>query len=203
MFESKGIGDWALYGDSATLMPTFKRTAYNSLIGVLESRDAFDRFKAAIADDPTLDVIVEREMDYWGRWVKPQTDFYNIIAYGVGGIMAVGALFAALNIMYAAVSARTIEIATLRAIGFSPTPVVVSVFAESLLLSVVGAAAGVAAAWAICNGYYTPTAGFAMVVSPALAWVGFGVAVLVGSVAALFPAVRAARLPITLALQAR
>ncbi len=91
----------------------------------------------------------------------------------------------------------------MRAIGFSPTPVVISVFAESLLLSVVGAAAGVAVAWAICNGYYTPTSGFAMVVSPALAWVGFGVAVIVGGIAALFPAVRAARLPITLALQAR
>jgi putative ABC transport system permease protein len=203
IYESKGLGDWALFGDSNTLLPVFRRTAFNSVTATLESPEALDTFRAALDADPTLDVIAERETDYWGRWLKPQVAFFNIIAYGVGAIMGFGAIFAALNIMYAAVSGRTMEIATLRAIGFSPTPIVVSIFLEAFLLAGIGAIAGVTIAWLICDGRGNSNSGFHMIVSPGLAAVGFGIALAIGSIAALFPAIRAARLPFTTALQVR
>ena len=127
----------------------------------------------------------------------------------VGLIMAVGAMFGALNTMFAAVAARAREIATLRAIGFPGVPVVVAVMLETMLLALIGGVIGGLAAWLLFNGYNASTmaAGsvgklsFNLAVSPGLLWEGIKWALAIGFVGGLFPAVRAARLPVTTALR--
>src|SRR5262249_32177053 len=130
--------------------------------------------------------------------------------YGVGGIMAVGAVFGALNTMYSSVSGRTREIATLRAIGFSGAPVAISVMAGALLLGLFGALVGAGAAWAIfhdksiSSNFGTATQlETSLIVTPHLIVVGILWALIIGLVGGLFPAIRAARLPVATALQVR
>jgi putative ABC transport system permease protein len=128
----------------------------------------------------------------------------------VGGIMAVGAIFGALNTMYSAVSTRSREIATLRAIGFGPVPVVISVFVEALLLALIGGAVGALIAWLMFNGHSVDTTGggfggeliFDLAVTPALVVLGIVWACVIGVIGGLFPAIRAARLPVATALRA-
>jgi len=123
--------------------------------------------------------------------------------------MAVGAIFGALNTMYSAVSTRSREIATLRAIGFGAGPVVVSVFVEALLLAVLGGAVGASIAWLLFNGHSVDTRlGFSgqlifdLAVTPALVVLGIVWAFAIGLIGGLFPAIRAARLPVATALRA-
>tara|TARA_R110000868_G_scaffold13551_13_gene63023 strand:- start:600 stop:1769 length:1170 start_codon:yes stop_codon:yes gene_type:complete len=196
-------GEWALFGDSETMLPTFNFTTFQSMTLMLESVDSFETFNAAVEADPTLDVSVQRETKYWGDWLEPQIAFYNIIAYWIGGIMILGALFGALNTMYAAVSTRIREIGTLRAMGFGPTPVVISIFIESLLLAGSGALVGLAIAWTSFNGITLVGRNFDLLITPGLAASGLGLALAVGVLGALFPAIRAARLPVATALQSR
>ncbi len=133
----------------------------------------------------------------------------SIVAYVIGGIMAVGALFGALNTMYSAVSARGKEIATLRALGFGAASVVISVFVEAVTLAVLGAALGAFAAWLFFDGNVVSTSGggvaqivFALALTPGLIAVGVIWACAIGLVGGLFPAVRAARVPVATALRA-
>jgi putative ABC transport system permease protein len=134
-----------------------------------------------------------------------------VIAYVVGGIMAVGAVFAALNTMYSAVSARLQEIATLRALGFGSTAMVMSVLAEALALALIGGVIGALLAWLFFNGNSVSTLGgagglgqivFALSVSPQLMILGIVWACVIGVLGGLFPALRAARLPVATALRA-
>jgi putative ABC transport system permease protein len=123
--------------------------------------------------------------------------------------MALGAIFGALNTMYSAVSARTREIATLRALGFGTGPVIVSVLMESLALALAGGAVGAIAAYLAFNGFKASTINwqtfsqiaFAFRVTPVLLVLGVAWAVLIGLIGGLFPAIRAARLPIAAALR--
>ena len=133
-------------------MSAYGRTAASSVTVLLTSEGAFDEFKQALTTNPTLSVSVERENDYYLRQSKNATTFFGFVATFVGGIMALGALFAALNTMYSAVSTRVVEIATLRAIGFGATGVVVSVLVESLALALLGAVIGAGVAWALFGG---------------------------------------------------
>jgi putative ABC transport system permease protein len=150
----------------------------------------------------TLDVT--REPKFLAAQSKYLNDFLTIIAYVVGGIMGLGATFGALNTMYSAVSARAIEIATLRAIGFSGAAVVASVLVESMVLAFTGAAIGATAAWMAFNGDLHAAGGlvFRLAVTPSLVVLGTGFACTLGFVGGLFPAIRAARLPVTAALRA-
>jgi putative ABC transport system permease protein len=137
----------------------------------------------------------------------------NLVAYAIGGIMAVGALFGALNTMYSAVSTRSAEIATLRAIGFSGSAVVVSVFVEALALALVGAGLGVLLAYAGFNGNTVSSVAntvgnnaqiiFSLSITTDLVLTGVALACAVGFLGGLFPAVRAARLPVATALRAK
>jgi putative ABC transport system permease protein len=156
-----------------------------------------------------LQVEVKRESDYFAEQSKTLTLVISVIAYVVGGIMAVGALFGALNTMYTAVSTRGKEIATLRALGFGATPVVISVFVEAVVLALIGAVIGAIAAWMFFDGHVVSTSGggvaqivFALTLTPGLMLVGVIWAFVIGLVGALFPAVRAARLPVATALRA-
>jgi len=194
--------------DADTLLSAYQRTAVNSVTVRLESPAAFDEFKAALTTNPTLSVTVDREPDYYRRESEDATDIFELVTTFVGGIMALGALFAALNTMYSAVSARTVEIATLRAIGFGSTGVVVSVLTEALLLALIGALLGAAVSWALFNGNAVSLGGgvsslvFQMRITPALLGLGVFWACTLGLLGGLFPAVRAARLPVATALRA-
>src|SRR5262245_7042653 len=198
-----------IYGDAETVMSTIRRNAYQPVTVLLESPGSFEIFKTALTTNPQLQVEVKRESEYFADQSKTLTLVLSVIAYVVGGIMAVGALFGALNTMYTAVSTRGKEIATLRALGFGATPVVISVFVEAVVLALVGAVLGSIAAWLFFDGHIISTSGggvaqivFALTLSPGLIAVGVVWACVIGLVGALFPAVRAARLPVATALRA-
>ena len=209
VFESGDQRESEIYGDAETVMSAIRRNAYQPVTVVLESPASFETFKTALTTNPQLQVDVKRESEYFADQSKTLTTVLSVIAYVVGGIMAVGALFGALNTMYTAVSTRGKEIATLRALGFGATPVVISVFVEAVALALVGAALGSFAAWLFFDGHLVSTSGgglaqivFALTLTPGLIAVGVVWAFLIGLVGALFPAVRAARLPVATALRA-
>jgi putative ABC transport system permease protein len=210
LFESGGDShESELQGDVETVLSAYRRNLFQSVTALLESPAAFDGFKAALTTDPTLKVGVKRETEYYAEQSQQLAKLLNLLAYFVGGIMALGAVFGALNTMYSAVSARVIEIATLRAIGFSGLPIVVSLLVESLLLALLGSALGGAAAWLFFNGNTVNTLGhnftqvvFRLTVTPPLLLTGVAVALTIGLVGGIFPALRAARIPIATALRA-
>ena len=209
VFESGDQRESEIYGDAETVMSAIRRNAYQPVTVLLESPGSFETFKTALTTNPQLQVEVKRESEYFADQSKTLTQVLSVIAYVVGGIMAVGALFGALNTMYTAVSTRGKEIATLRALGFGATPVVISVFVEAVALALLGAALGSLAAWLFFDGHIVSTSGggvaqivFALTLTPGLIAVGVIWAFVIGLVGALFPAVRAARLPVATALRA-
>jgi len=200
-----------LMADAETLIAADQRGGFQSVTVLLESPAAFQRFKDSLSANPALAVDVSREREYYRQQSETIGKVIYVIAYVVGGIMAIGAIFSALNTMYSAVSARLREIATLRAIGFGATAMVMSVLAEALLLALIGGAVGAAIAWLFFNGHQVSTSGggaaaghliFELSVSPALIATGILWACSIGLIGGLFPAVRAARLPVATALRA-
>jgi putative ABC transport system permease protein len=197
-----------LFTDSNTLMSGYQRNVYNSVRMKLESADAHERFSDALTTNPTLSVNVMTEQEYYRQAAQNVDSLFSVITYVVGVIMAIGAVFAALNMMYSAVSARSVEIATLRAIGFGAGGVVASVLAEAFVLAVIGAGIGAAIAMVLFNGNTVSLGGTVgsivteMRVTPALIGAGVGLACFVGLLGGLFPAIRAARLPVATALRA-
>ena len=193
--------------DVDTLLSTYQRTGGSSVTVLLESEDAFDVFRDALTSNPTLTVDVLREAGYYRRQSEGVGAILDVVTNFVAGIMAVGALFAALNTMYSAVSSRGVEIATLRAIGFGPSGVVASVLVEALLLSLAGALVGAAIAWALFSGTtinmgsLVSSIVFRLQVSPGLVGQGIVAACAVGFLGGLFPAIRAARLPVATAIR--
>lgn len=210
IFDSNGGShESEMMADAETVLSAYRRNLFQDVIVLLETPQAFDAFKDSLTTNPTLSVDVKRETDYYAEQSKQLSKLLFFVAYIVGGIMAVGAVFGALNTMYSAVSSRSLEIATLRAIGFGALPVVVSVFVEAMLLALIGGVVGAAAAWLFFNGNSVNTLGanftqvvFQLTVTPALAFSGIVLACIIGLVGGLFPAIRAARLPIAAALRA-
>lgn len=209
IFESGGDAhESELMADIETALSAYRRNLFQSVTVMLERPQSFAAYKDAITTDPTLSVDVKREPDYYAAQSRRLTQLLNFLAYWVGGIMALGAVFGTLNTMYSAVSARQVEIATLRAIGFGAMPVIVSVFVEALLLALVGSLIGGLLAWLFFNGNVVNTLGanfsqvvFRLTVTPELMGSGILLAMLIGLFGGLFPAVRAARLPIVDALR--
>src|SRR3984957_4135104 len=209
IFESHGDPhESEMITGAETLQSAFERTTFQSVVVLLESADAFAEFKGALTSNPALAVDAMREADYYRQQSQAFSQLLSIVAYLIGGIMAVGAVFGALNAMYSAVSTRTVEIATLRVLGFGASAVIVSVFAESLLLAILGGAAGGCIAWLMFNGHAVSTNGGGLTqLSVPLAvdfrLIAFGVvwACLIGMVGAAFPAIRAARAPLAAALR--
>jgi len=210
IFESHGDShESEVMSDVETVLGAYRRNVYNSATVLLDSVDSFDGFKTALTTNPTLSVDVSREPDYYASLSAQLNTILTFVGYVVGSIMAVGALFGALNTMYSAVSARRLEIATLRAIGFGATAIVISVFVEALLLAVAGGCIGAAIAWIFFNGNAANTLSgnftqvvFRLSVTPGLVALGIGWAAAIGLIGGLFPAVRAARQPIATALRA-
>jgi putative ABC transport system permease protein len=212
VFASNGDAhESGLMTDAETLLAADQRGGFQSVTVMLESAAAFQKFKDALTSNPALAVEVSREREYYRRQSETIGRVIYVIAYVVGGIMAIGAIFSALNTMYSAVSARLREIATLRAIGFGPTAMVMSVLTEALLLAFIGGVIGAAIAWLFFNGHQVSTSAggaaaghliFELSVSPALIATGILWAISIGLIGGLFPAVRAARLPVATALRA-
>ena len=142
-----------ILADAETVLGAYRRTLFQSVIVQLDSPAAFSVLKDALTTNPQLSVEVHRETDYLAKLSANLTKIMKLIANVVGSIMAVGAIFGALNTMYSAVSARTLEIATLRAIGFGGLPIVASVLAEAMILSLAGGIVGAAFAWLFFNGH--------------------------------------------------
>ena len=207
-FESHGdVHESEVLTDAETLMSAAQRTVFSAATVTLDSPESFDAFKQALLHDPTLKVDVQRETDYYTSQSKQVSALLEIVANTVGAIMAIGALFGALNTMYSAVSARGVEIATLRALGFGATPVVISVLIEALALALIGAAGGAAIAWLLFNGNAFSTGGalgqvaVRLHVGVPLIATGIVWAATIGLVGGLFPAIRAARLSVSDALR--
>ena len=190
------------------LLSAFRRDAFQSVTVELQAASAFASFRAALSANPSLAVDVLRESDYYAQQSRSFSQILSVVAYLIGGIMAVGAIFGALNAMYAAVGVRTVEIATLRLLGFGATAVVVSVLVEALLLAAVGGVLGSGLAWLAFNGHVVATTGggFSQLAVPLLVdsnLVGRGLlwACVIGLLGAALPAIRAARAPLAAALR--
>ena len=210
IFSSNGdVRESELLADVDTVGSSVERTGYSSAVGLLTSAAAFTAFKDSLTSDPTLTVDVQREREYYAKQSAGLTKTINIVGTTVAVIMAIGAMFGALNTMYSAVAARGLEIATLRAIGFGAFPVLFGVMIESLLLSLLGGAIGASLAWLFFNGHTVSTLGaafaqvvFSLRVTPTLIITGIVWACIIGLLGGFFPALRAARLPVAEALRA-
>ena len=202
--DNGGQTENALIGDSETVMSAFERNSFQTVNARLTSPAAFNRFKDALTSNPQLSVEVKRTAEYTKEQLKPVTSILNFVGYFIGVVMAVGAVFGAINTMYSAVDARAREIATLRAIGFGGTAVVISVMVESLLLAIPGALLGVAIAWLLFNGRAISSLGltFPLAVTPSLLGLAVVWALAIGLIGGLAPSIRAARLPVATALRA-
>lgn len=205
-----GIAESEVWTDARVLQDAYRRgNSFQSIHGTLVSPDRFDDFKDALTTDPRLNVKVMTEAEYYAGQSQ---GLYNLIT-GLGTLIAVimglGAVFGALNTMYTAVSSRTTEIATLRALGFNSGPVVFSVLAESLLLALAGGIVGAALAWLAFDGFRAATLNFASFsaitfafdVNLSLLTLGIFFALVIGFIGGLFPAIRAARTPVAHALR--
>lgn len=209
VFASGDSHDSELWADADTLSSTYNRQSFQSVTVKLDKKDGLKQLKAAMASDPRLKLDVDTTRNYYGKQSEGLTKLINVLGIVIGAIMAIGAVFGALNTMFAAVAGRAREIATMRAIGFRGLPVVVAVMLETMLLALFGGLLGAALAWLVFNGYSVSTlsANFSQVVfqfkvSPELLWTGLKWALGIGLIGGLFPALRAARLPVTEALRA-
>lgn len=202
--------DSEIWCDGMVLNQTYKRSPSlcQSVTVRLTSPFAFAEFKNALAADPRLTVQVERETEYYERQSRMVTTVIRVLGFLVAIVMGIGAVFGALNTMYSAISARVREIATLRALGFSEGTIIVSFMCESLFIALIGGIIGCIIVFPI-NGYTTSTinwqtfsnVAFAFHITPALLAEGILFALIMGFIGGLSPSVRAARIPVAVALR--
>ena len=207
-FESGGKYDSELWSDIGTVQGAWRRSGVSSILAQLKTPAVLPAMTARLKEDPQLDVEAKTQLDFYQGQSGQLTATIGVLAGIVALIMAFGATFGALNTMYSAVSARTREIGTLRALGFGASPVVASVMAEALLLSTSGGALGALFAYLVFNGYAVSTLGggftqvaFQFAVTPQLVAIGLSLAIAIGFIGGLAPAIRAARIPVTSALR--
>ncbi len=203
------VSESEIWTDTPVLQDAYRRGAsYQSVRVRLDSPESFAAFSDALASDPRFDVDVYTERDWYASQAEATAGFIRLLGYPVTFLMAIGAVFGALNSMYASVSSRGTEIATLRALGFGPVAVLVSTIIESTLLALVGGLVGGALAFVVFNGFRVSTLGssfsqvvFDFAVTPDLLTQGIVVALIIGFVGGFLPALRAARLPVAQALR--
>jgi putative ABC transport system permease protein len=211
VFDAGGSAfDSEVWCDARVLDDVYKRptNVFQSVTVHLTSPDSLQQFKDAITADPRLNVDVSREIDYYAKQSTRMTQLITILGGLVAAVMAIGAVFGALNTMYSAVAERGREIATMRALGFGGPSVVFSFLIEALLISFVGGAIG-----AVCvlplNGLTTGAMNwqtfshlaFAFKITPGLLLAGVIFALLMGLLGGLPPAMRAAWRPVAVALR--
>ena len=211
LFEAGGgLPESEIWTDAAVLQAAYQRgNSYQTVLARLETPEAFADFERHLENDPRLNVKALRQTDYYA---EQSTSVYRLIT-GLGSLiaalMATGAVFGALNTMYSAVATRTREIATLRALGFGASPIVISILIESLCLALAGGVFGGSLAYLVFDGYRAATmnwqsfsqVAFAFDVTPLLLLQGLLWAVFIGLIGGLLPALRAARIPLARALR--
>jgi putative ABC transport system permease protein len=209
VFEAGDANDSELWADVEVAQSAFNRQGFSSVRLQLEGPGELATVKDALTADPRVNVDVETEQAYLSGQTKQFRELIGALAGVVTFIMALGATFAALNTMYAAVGTRAREIATLRAIGFGGGPVVVSIMLEALVLALAGGLLGALIAYVLFNNMAVSTLGsnftqvvFQFAVTPAIVQQGLLIALAIGMVGGFLPALRAARLPVTTALRA-
>jgi putative ABC transport system permease protein len=211
IFDAGGSAfDSEIWCDSHVLNDILKRPAniFQSVTVHMDSPDSFRALKDSLTADPRLNVDVTREVDYYAKQSITMTRLITVLGGLVAMIMAVGAVFGALNTMYSAVSERGREIATMRALGFNAYSVVFSFLVEALLISLIGGIVGCLVVLPL-NGLTTSTMNFqtfsnlafAFKITPALLTQGIIFALVMGVVGGLLPAIRAASLPVATALR--
>jgi putative ABC transport system permease protein len=205
-----GVAESEIWSDARVLQDAYHRgDSFQSVYVKLNSPGAFQEFKDSLTSNPQLSVKVVRQSEYYAEQSQTMTRLITTLGVLIASLMAVGAIFGALNTMYSAVSTRTREIATLRALGFGRGAVIMSLMIESLLLALVGGAIGGGLAYFAFNNFHTSTMNFqsfsqvtfAFRVTPELLVRGIVWAALIGLIGGLFPAIRAARLPIAAGLR--
>lgn len=211
MFEANGaIPESEIWCDASVLQGAYRRgDTFQSVYVLLESPEALTTFSNTLSRDPRVNVSVQRETEYLAEQSSTLNTVITTIGFAIAVLMAIGAVFGAINTMYTAVANRTREIATLRALGFGALAIVASVLTEAAVLAVLGGVLGGALAWVVFDGYQTSTmnwqsfsqVAFAFRVTPTLLVQGLFCALVMGLVGGLLPAVRAARLPIVNALR--
>ncbi len=211
VFEADGgVAETEIWCDARVLQGVYQRgNTYQSVLAQLDTAESFTAFRDWLTSNPQLNVQVKRESDYYGEQSRQLTSLIQTIGFGIATLMGIGAVFGAILTMYTAVATRAREIATLRALGFDTSSVLVSVLGESLALGAIGGLIGGAAAYLAFNGYQTSTmnfqtfsqVAFAFRVTPQLLALGLFYALAMGFIGGLFPAIRAARLPIPTALR--
>jgi putative ABC transport system permease protein len=211
IFDAKGsVAESEIWCDAKTLQGAYRRgNSYQSVLAKLDSPASFQPFKDWLTTNPQLNVNASLESDYYSAQTEVMTNLIHGVGYTIAFLMGIAAVFGAILTMYTAVATRTREIATLRALGFNSWSVVVSVLGESLALAAVGGVGGGLLAYLSFNGYETATmnfqtfsqVAFAFAVTPSLLIQGLVYALVMGLVGGFFPALRAARLPIAVALR--
>ena len=207
VFESGDANESELWADINVARTTFGRSGSSSVrVGL--GPQGFDELQRALAADPRLTVDVIGEQEYYSGQTRQFRQTIGVLAGVVTAIMALGAIFAALNSMYAAVATRSKEIATLRAIGFGGFPVLVSVMIEALLLALLGGVLGALLAYVLFDNLSVSTLGqsftqvvFDFKVTPGLVVRGLVISLIIGMTGGFFPALRATRLPVVEALR--
>jgi putative ABC transport system permease protein len=205
-----GAAESEMWTDAAVLQPAYHRgDSFQAVYAKLSSASAFEQFKDWLTTNPQLKVKVVRQAEFLLDQSSMLTGFITGIGVFIASMMAFGALFGALNTMYSAVSNRTREIATLRALGFGRGPVILSIMFESLVLAIIGGVIGAVAAYLAFDGFQAATINwqtfsqiaFAFAVTPDLLVSAIVWAVSIGFLGGLFPAIRAVRMPIAAALR--
>ena len=208
--DGGGISESEVWTDARLLQSAYRRgDSFQAVYTKLESADTFTDFSNELSTDPRVNVTATRQTDYYSE----QSTMVTAIITGLGTLIAVlmgfGAIIGAFNTMYTAVSSRTREIATLRALGFKAGPVVVSVLIESVVLAIIGGLIGGTLAYLVFNGFRAATinfqsfsqVAFTFYVTPTLLVQGAMLAAFIGLVGGLVPAVHAARMPVAAALR--
>ena len=204
------VSESEVWTDAVVLRGVYRRGNTVQIVRAqLESPAALERVKASLEHDPRVNVTVRSERAFYADQSRILLALIKYVGSTLAVLMGIGAVFAALNTMYSAVSSRTREIATLRALGFGAGPVVTSVLLESALLGLVGGVAGGVLVYLVLNGYQASTLNwgsfsqltFAFTVTPSLLVTGLGYSLILGLVGGLLPGVRAARMPVTTGLR--
>jgi putative ABC transport system permease protein len=197
--------DAQLVGDTETVMQSIRHKTYTNVTARLASPSAFAAFRKALTTNPTLAVDVMRLPDWNAQASAGISEFFHLAIYGIGAILAIGALFGCFNTMYAAVESRSNEIATLRALGYAGFAIAVSILLEATMLSVTGGLIGASIAWALYDGVQTGfgTDVFTLIVSPAMIGTAILWAIAVALLGGLLPSIQAARWTVSDALRAR
>jgi putative ABC transport system permease protein len=198
-------GSCFVYGDADAVLSAFRRTSYNYVNVMLQSPEAFDELANAIKGNPQLQIRVEHEAELAEASEQQVNGTLNFVSYFVGATLAVAATIGAANSLYALVDSRRRQHATLLAIGFTHASIAASTLSEAIILAIPGALIGAGLAWLFFNGLSSNFRDFSfhLAVTPYLVALGIGWALGIGVISGLLPAVRAARVPVTVALRAK